>query len=124
MNDSFTTCSDLLSGRWKSRQILDEHQGQHTTYQAVSVVLLVLRATWLWSVGGNPSRACLVLPGALSIFLARYFTTPSRQDIDRAPTLTAASRILDGAGAGQAAPNARKALNCVAFSAPAADGAG
>lgn len=64
--------------------------------------MLGLRATGPCSVVGNPSRACLILPGALSIFLARYFTSPSRQDIDRAPTLTASSRILDGAGAGQA----------------------
>lgn len=35
--------------------------------------------------------------------MARYFTNPSRQDIDRAVTLTASSRILDEAGAGQAA---------------------
>ena len=26
VNNSFTTCSDLLSGRWTPRKILDEHQ--------------------------------------------------------------------------------------------------
>lgn len=26
VNNSFTTCSDLLSSRWKLRKILDEHQ--------------------------------------------------------------------------------------------------
>ncbi len=57
-------------------------------------------------IGENPSRACLVLPGALRICVARCFTTPSRQqglDIDRAITLTGTSRIFDEASAGQSA---------------------
>lgn len=68
--------------------------------------MLGLRAICRWSVCENPSRACLVLPGALRICPARYFTTPSCQqglDIDRAITLTGTSRILDEANAGQSA---------------------
>ncbi len=51
---------------------------QHATFDAGSGTLLGLRAIDSCSVGENPSRACLVLPGALRICLARYFTTPSR----------------------------------------------
>lgn len=66
--------------------------------------MLGLRAIDSCSVVGSSSSACLVLPGALRVCLARYFTTPSRLqglDIDRAITLTGTSRILDEAKAGQ-----------------------
>ncbi len=106
VNNSFTTCSDLLSGRWKPGKYLMSIKHQHATFDAGRGALLGLRATGPCSVVGNPSRACLVLPGALSISTARYFTTPSRPKglaIDRAVILTSTSGIFDEAGAGQSA---------------------
>ncbi|TKK33459.1 hypothetical protein PspCFBP13528_07060 [Pseudomonas sp. CFBP13528] len=87
----------------RSGKYLTSISRQHAAFYAGGSVLLALGEIQTRPIGENPSRACLVLPGALRICLARYFTTPSRQDIDRASTLTAASRILDGADAGQAA---------------------
>jgi hypothetical protein len=51
----------------------------NTTFHARGLTALGQWAILTASFYENPSRACLVLLGVLRIYLARYFTTPSRQ---------------------------------------------
>lgn len=69
-------CFCRLSGPRLPNKFLTSIKLQHADFQLEAARCVGRPTAERHSVGQNPSRACLVLPGALRIYLAQYFAIP------------------------------------------------